>query len=77
MFDETSSVLPDKSVINFDDPKAAGNKALFTLLTARIDNQDMIRPFNGLGDKAMQQLFTRFVQSLRLTPTNTTNSLWA
>ena len=62
MFDETSSVLPDESVIIFDDPKAAGNKALFTLLTARIDKpcQDMIRPFNGLGDKAMQQLFTRF-----------------
>ena len=62
MFDETSSELPDESVIIFDDPKAAGNKALFTLLTARIDKpcQDMIRPFNGLGGKAMQQLFTRF-----------------
>jgi hypothetical protein len=62
MFEETSCVIPDDTIVMYEDEKCAGNKELFTLLTAKIDNscQDIIRPFHSQGDRALNQLYARF-----------------
>jgi hypothetical protein len=58
MFSHTSSVLPKDKVIPFEDPNAIGNRALYLLISSRMDSyfQCAIRQFEPFGDKAMELL---------------------
>lgn len=61
MFTETAPVLDKEHVIHFTSADCIENKALFLLISSRVDDyfQRAIRGFEGKGDKALQFIKTK------------------
>jgi hypothetical protein len=75
MFPQTSNVIQDSGMIMFyPNSNDFGNKALFLLIGAKVDNyfQRAIRPFAGQCDKALA--FFAPVFQTRIEPTSTMHS---
>jgi hypothetical protein len=58
MFSQTANVLPRDKVVPFADPAAIGNRALYLLISFRVDSyfQRAIRHFEPFGNKALALL---------------------
>jgi len=61
MFPQTSKVLNSVNVIPFEDADCVGNKALYLLVSATVDEyfQRAIKQFEGYGDKALAFIKTQ------------------
>jgi hypothetical protein len=61
MFSQTSKVLNSANVVPFDDADCVGNKALYLLVSATVDEyfQRAIKQFEGYGDKALAFIKTQ------------------
>jgi hypothetical protein len=55
MFPQTNQILKDFDVTSYDHPEDIGNKALYLLISAKVDEyfQRAIKKFEGYGDKAL------------------------
>jgi len=55
MFPQTSKVFHNNEVIPFENPEDIGNKALYILISSKVDEyfQRAIKQFEGYGDKAL------------------------
>jgi hypothetical protein len=55
MFPQTNKVLYDGNITSFTDPEDIGNKALYLVISAKVDEyfQRAIKKFEGYGDKAL------------------------
>jgi hypothetical protein len=55
MFPQTSKVFHDNEVIPYENPEDIGNKALYILISSKVDEyfQRAIKQFEGYGDKAL------------------------
>jgi hypothetical protein len=55
MFPQTNKVLHDGNITSYDNPDDIGNKALYLLISAKVDEyfQRAIKKFEGHGDKAL------------------------
>jgi hypothetical protein len=61
MFPETSPVLNKEDIIPFSSVGCIGNKALFLLISSRVDDyfQQAIHGFEGQGDRVFQFIKTK------------------
>jgi hypothetical protein len=71
MFPQTSKVLNSVNVTPFEDADCVGNKALYLLASATVDEyfQRAIKKFEGYGDKALSFITTNVQTSVLKTLT--------
>jgi hypothetical protein len=55
MFPQTNKVLYNGNITSYDNPNDVGNKALYLVISAKVDEyfQRAIKKFEGFGDKAL------------------------
>mmetsp|Transcript_9598 Transcript_9598/g.13856 ORF Transcript_9598/g.13856 Transcript_9598/m.13856 type:complete len:170 (+) Transcript_9598:1328-1837(+) len=55
MFKQTSTVFNQEVIVIYKDPSCVGNKALFILVNAKVDNyfRNLLTRTTGFGDKAL------------------------
>jgi hypothetical protein len=55
MFPQTSKLFQDNEIISYENPEDIGNKALYILISSKVDEyfQRAIKQFEGYGDKAL------------------------
>jgi len=55
MFPQTSKLFQDNEIIPYENPEDIGNKALYILISSKVDEyfQRAIKQFEGYGDKAL------------------------
>jgi len=55
MFPQTSTVFHDNEIVPYENPEDIGNKALYILISSKVDEyfQRAIKQFEGHGDKAL------------------------
>jgi hypothetical protein len=63
MFPQTSKLFQDNEIIPYENPEDIGNKALYILISSKVDEyfQRAIKQFEGYGHKALSFINTIFL----------------